>query len=79
MIDFGHLSLANTQSLNRKKTISEGQDSKAEMDGKECYLIRMVKNHFYAVMFGTLIAFNLTSLYGIKLNSVLNTYCNHSA
>ena len=36
LIDFGHLSLANTQSLNRKKTISEGQDSKAEMEGKEC-------------------------------------------
>ncbi|KAJ7382631.1 hypothetical protein OS493_033687 [Desmophyllum pertusum] len=32
LIDFGHLSFANTQALNRKKTISEGQDSKTEME-----------------------------------------------
>ena len=34
LIDFGHLSFANTQALNRKKTVSEGQDSKADMEGK---------------------------------------------
>ncbi|XP_022802556.1 vacuolar protein sorting-associated protein 13D-like isoform X2 [Stylophora pistillata] len=32
LIDFGHLSFVNTQALNRKKTISEGQDSKPDME-----------------------------------------------
>lgn len=32
MIDFGHLSFANTQALNRKKTVSEGHDTKTEKE-----------------------------------------------
>ena len=33
LIDFGHLSFANTQALNRKRTTSDGQDAQTEMEG----------------------------------------------
>ena len=64
MIDFGHLSFANTQALNRKKTLSEGQDSKADMEGKEfiCTLLITGNCEDKPIMLAPFF-----SLYGVKL------------
>lgn len=46
VIDFGHLSFANTQALNRKKTVSGGQDSRAQMEGNRLVCVRLARGSY---------------------------------